>query len=77
AAFHPNGHRLVTASADGIALLWELPPLDTATEEISRWARLLSAKRIDTMGYLVPLSSYQLRAEWEHRKHHISKKTEQ
>jgi hypothetical protein len=65
AAFSPDGRRVVTASEDGTAQLYELGRDDWPVSDLERWAELLGGRRIGTdAGSLVPLSAEALRSHW-------------
>ena len=66
AAFDPCGDRVVTASTDGAAQVWELRPIDWPAHDLERLAELLGGHRIDANGAsLIPLDRPALRERWD------------
>jgi WD40 repeat protein len=63
--FDARGLRLVTASFDGTARIWDLSPDERPVEELRCLAELLACRRIDETGGLVELTPEELRVRWE------------
>ncbi|MBI4658594.1 MAG: protein kinase [Verrucomicrobia bacterium] len=49
-AFSPDGHRIVSASDDGIYRVWNLRPFDFPTEDLVLIARLISGRQVNQTG---------------------------
>jgi eukaryotic-like serine/threonine-protein kinase len=64
AAFRPDGRRVVTAGWDGAAKVWDVSPDPRPLEELRRLAGVLSYRRVDETGGLVPLDPEEFRAAW-------------
>jgi WD40 repeat protein len=64
-AFDAQGLRLVSASLDGTARVWDLAPDPRPLEELQRLAEVLAGRRIDETGGVVDLTTDELRARWE------------
>ena len=59
--FSPDSKTMCTASEDGSARVWSIPPVDEQfVESIQRQARLISGHRADPISGLVPLTSEEL-----------------
>jgi tetratricopeptide (TPR) repeat protein len=65
AAFSPDGHRVVTASPDGTARVWDLAPDERPKEDLLRLVQVLTAHRLDATGTLVPLTNQEMRTAWQ------------
>jgi hypothetical protein len=64
--FSPAGDRVVTASADGTAQVWQLGRNDWPADDLERLAELLGGGRIGAgAGSLVPLDVRALRRLWD------------
>ena len=63
AGFSPDSKIMFTASEDGSARLWSIPPVDEQpVESIQRKAKLIAGHRADPISGLVPLTSEELMA---------------
>ena len=65
AAFSPDGRRVVTASADHTARVWDIPSDDRDEADLILLAHLLSGSRVETSGALVPLTPKEFRDAWQ------------
>ena len=68
AAYSPDGQHVLTTSEDGTARLWHLHDSKESPEALKKIAFLLSSKRIDDKGRLVPTNADELHKAWEERK---------
>ncbi len=59
-----DGRSVVTTAATGEELYWPLALETRPMEELRRMAELLSARRLDSSGELVPLSAAELKRRW-------------
>jgi hypothetical protein len=51
AAFHPGGRKVVTASKDGTARIWEVPgPVPGVKKRIVLWVHVITGKELDAGG---------------------------
>src|SRR5262249_61369610 len=64
AAFSPDGRRVVTASGDAKARIWDMAPDDRPAEDLVALAQLLSGHWIDEGGGVVPLPADELGRLW-------------
>jgi WD40 repeat protein/serine/threonine protein kinase len=64
ASFSPDGRRLLTVQENRTVHVWELPRDDRPVADLVLLANLLSARRLDGRGDLVPLAPEELRATW-------------
>lgn len=65
ASFTQDGRILFTASADGTTRLWDFTPDARPIDDIAPLAQLLSGRRLDNTGSLVPVSATKLAENWE------------
>jgi hypothetical protein len=65
AAFAPDGLRVVTASLDKTARLWDLAPDNRPAEDWLALVQLLSGRRVDASGALVPLTAEEFTQIWQ------------
>src|SRR5262249_37511627 len=63
-AFSADGRRVVTASGDGKARIWDMAPDDRPAEDLVALAQLLSGHWIDEGGGVVPLPADELGRLW-------------
>jgi WD40 repeat protein len=65
AGFSPDGRRIVTASGQGTARIWNVPISDDRpSDDWIRLAQMLSGSRFDLGGELVPLTPKEFRDSW-------------
>jgi WD40 repeat protein len=64
-AFSPDGRRLITGGADGLARCWKVPgPVEGHVEQLACWARVETGLDFDEGDAVVPLdggTSWDLR----------------
>ena len=65
-AMDPDGTRLVAAGRG--AVLWELVPDDSPIEGLTQLAQLLSSRRLDETGGVIPLSAEEIQHIWRRVK---------
>lgn len=65
ASFTQDGRILFTASADGTTRLWDFTPDARPIDDIAPLAQLLSGRRLDNTGSLVPVSATKLAENWD------------
>ncbi|MCD6049416.1 MAG: repeat-containing protein [Verrucomicrobia bacterium] len=65
ASFTQDGRILFTASADGTTRLWDFTPDARPIDDIAPLAQLLSGRRLDNTGSLVPVSATRLAENWD------------
>jgi WD40 repeat protein len=64
-SFDRGGRRVVTASWDGTARIWDLAPDTRDDEVLRRNAELLACRRIEETGGIVDLTVTELRERWQ------------
>jgi WD40 repeat protein len=65
ADFSGDGRRLLTVCENRTVRLWRLPQEDRPTADLVLLAELLSARRFDARGDLIPLEPADLRHAWQ------------
>src|SRR5262249_52728674 len=65
AAFNADGRRLVTASADGTARLWDLSSDNRPVEDVLQLARLLAGRQLDPTGVMVAIDPAAVTDAWQ------------
>lgn len=63
--FSRDGRQATTATLDARIWVWDLTPAEGAVEELIEVAEVLSGRRVDATGSLVPLDAITLQAAWE------------
>ncbi|HJZ93062.1 MAG TPA: WD40 repeat domain-containing protein, partial [Gemmataceae bacterium] len=63
-AFSPDGKRLVTASFDKTARVWDVSADDRPATDLVGLGQLLSGHRVDEAGGLIPLTIDELSDLW-------------
>jgi WD40 repeat protein len=64
AEFSPDGSKVVTASRDNTACVWDLSPDPRPAEDLELLAQVVSSHRIDQTGALVPFKPDEFLAAW-------------
>src|SRR5262249_53054199 len=64
AAWWADGRRVLVKSGEAVSA-WDVSPDPRPVDELRAWAELLSGRRIDESGSLVPLTAAQLAAAWD------------
>ncbi|MFO0806888.1 MAG: WD40 repeat domain-containing serine/threonine-protein kinase [Gemmataceae bacterium] len=69
-AFSPDGRSLLTAQKDGSVYIWDIAPDGSPAAELADRARLLSGRRLDQQGTLVPLNANEERELFQRVQRH-------
>jgi len=64
-AFRTDGKQIVLTGKDGFVKTWDLNPEGGSLEDLLSLAQVLSGRRVDPDGALVPLESEALHTAWE------------
>lgn len=67
AAWRPGGEGLATIQDNRQVQFWDLPVQTGSTQDLQRWAALLSALRLDANDGFAPLTASKLKERWAQR----------